>query len=252
VAEPEWQEAPIAPMLSSQTVHLWKASLDCSTAALEYYTATLSSDERARVERFRFPRDRQRFAIGRGILRVLLHRYLGEPPAALRFCYGATGKPTLEDVTGSGLTFNLSHSQALMLCVVTQHHRVGVDLEYVRSLSDREHLTQRFFTDREHRAIQALPEARRSWAFFQHWTGKEALLKATGDGLANLSAVELAMVDDGVELCQWHGRVLTLPWLLHSFAPAPNCVAAVAIEVAAADMSTPIIPQCLFWQWQDE
>src|ERR1700682_2498528 len=74
------------PVIDDGEVHIWHAF--CGTNPdLEGLSELLTSDERERMARFRFERDRQNFIFGRSMLRILLASYLGSPPAELRFAY---------------------------------------------------------------------------------------------------------------------------------------------------------------------
>jgi 4'-phosphopantetheinyl transferase len=226
-------------------IHIWQASLAVTSNALEQFACTLSLDEQQRAERFRLPRDSHRFIASRGILRTLLGRYLQIAPKQLQFSYGASGKPALADALAHGLRFNLSHSEDLMLCAIARCGCIGIDLEHLRPVNNLEDLTQRFFSPQEHAAIHALPDARRLRSFFQHWTCKEALLKATGEGLMSLSAIELAIERDHAELVNWHNSAKPASaWLLELFTPTPHYVAAIAADSRARSL--------VFWQWDTE
>ncbi|PYX57058.1 MAG: 4'-phosphopantetheinyl transferase, partial [Acidobacteria bacterium] len=65
----------------------------------------------------RFDKNRHEFIVRRGMLRTLLASYLGGSAAGLGFTYSAHGKPRLEEAKNPGtLTFNLSHSDGVILC----------------------------------------------------------------------------------------------------------------------------------------
>ncbi|XHX80478.1 MAG: 4'-phosphopantetheinyl transferase family protein [Stenomitos frigidus ULC029] len=216
--------------LTETEIHVWQANLARSPNDCQQLAQTLSADERARAERFRFPRDRDRFIASRGTLRTLLGRYLKTSPDRVQFCYGDKGKPALaEPLASIGLEFNLSHSEDLMVCAIADRQPIGIDLEYLRPVADLENLTQRFFTPREHAAIHALEGDRCLRSFFQHWTCKEAVLKATGNGLMSLSAIEVCLQHDTAKLVQ-HKDAQTIPWSLQLFTPAPGYVGAVAMN----------------------
>ena len=216
--------------LTETEIHVWQANLALSPKDCQQLAQTLSADERARAERFRFPRDRDRFIVSRGTLRALLGRYLNTSPARVQFCYGDKGKPALaEPLASVGLEFNLSHSEDLMVCAIAYQQPIGIDLEYLRPVADLENLTQRFFTPREHAAIHALEGDRRLRSFFQHWTCKEAVLKATGNGLMSLSAIEVCLQNDTAKLMQ-HNDASSPAWSLQLFTPAPGYVGAVAMN----------------------
>jgi 4'-phosphopantetheinyl transferase len=187
-----WTTAPKNLNLSTDEVHIWQINLEQPEGELQSYLQTLSSDEVARAERFYFQQHRQRFIAGRGILRAILGRYLGVEPQKVCFDYQSRGKPILAaEFADSGLAFNLSHSQELGLCAVSCQREIGVDLEYIRPLSDLAALAERFFLPREYAIVQSLPANQQQEVFFRYWTCKEAYLKATGDGIGKLQQIEV-------------------------------------------------------------
>jgi 4'-phosphopantetheinyl transferase len=233
---PQWL-APPSTLLLDEAVHIWRSPLTVTPDQLGYLTKLLSPDELARSQRFRFPQHQQRFVVGRATLRLILSQYLQESPARLQFQYSPSGKPEL--IESGGLEFNLSHSQDLMLCAVVLNCAVGIDLEQLRPVKDLEQLTQRFFASEESRRIRTLPEEARSSSFFQHWTCKEAILKTTGAGLANLTDVELVEVEGALQLARSLGEIS----YLQSFEPRENFVAAIAVA-----MPDEYQPQLAFWR----
>ena len=74
--------------LADDEVHVWRAILDLEAPRVRSLQRTLAPDEQARAERFYFRKDRERFIVARGLLRVILSRYLDTKPGQLRFCYG--------------------------------------------------------------------------------------------------------------------------------------------------------------------
>ena len=145
---------------------------------------SLSTDERGRARRLRFERDRARFVLGRGMLRMILSRYTGVPAEELVFAYGANGKPNLSSISsGDILQFNVAHSDSLALYAVAREYEVGIDVERIHTTDDADEIAARFFSERENIWWRSLPEHRRGEAFFNLWTRKEACLKASGDGL---------------------------------------------------------------------
>ncbi len=164
-----------------EPVDLWSWRLEGGDPGL------LSSDERDRADRFVFPRDRDRFVAGRSRLREILGGILGEAPEAVRFRYGAWGRPELD-----GLSFSLAHSGDHALLAVMRDGPVGADIEAVRPVDPD--LARSAFAPGEQRALAALPAPDRLPAFFRGWTRKEAYLKARGTGLStDLSSFEVTL-----------------------------------------------------------
>jgi 4'-phosphopantetheinyl transferase len=220
----------------SDEVHVWWAALDLTlkTSCRDRLWATLSADERTRAERFRFSEDRMRFVSARGILRILLGRYLDVEPQRLRFCYNEHGKPALApEFDRSDLQFNVSHSDSVALYAVAWGRRVGVDVERIRTDVSIEAIAQRFFSPQERAALGALPAGLRREAFYSGWTRKEAFLKARGEGLSlpldqfdvsllpGEPAALLYVAGDQEETSRWSFLELTAP---------PGYAATLAVE----------------------
>jgi 4'-phosphopantetheinyl transferase len=220
-----WQPAPTDLTLLPDEIHVWRIELEQPEAQLQNLAATLSSDETARAERFYFQEHRQRFIAGRGILRTILSRYLDIQPLQVQFNYQQRGKPVLADTfADTGLAFNLSHSQGLGLCAVNCTYPIGVDLEYIRPMSDLEALAKRFFLPREYEMLRSLSANQQQEVFFRYWTCKEAYLKATGDGLSQLEQIEVSLTPTEPAKLQ-----ILEDWSLFELLPANNYVAAVAV-----------------------
>jgi 4'-phosphopantetheinyl transferase len=190
--------------LADGVVDVWRGSLDQPPEVRERLFALLDADERDRARAFRFDVHRHRYVVGRGILRVLLGRYLGSEPARLRFRYGPERKPELADAS---LRFNLAHADASVVYAFSSSFDVGVDVELLRPERIGAGVAERFFSPAEVASLQALPERDRPLGFFSCWTRKEAVLKARGDGLT----VPLASFD--VSLAPGEApRVLRTGW----------------------------------------
>lgn len=191
-----WGRLPLLP-LAGDDVHVWRASLEASISARDCCEATLSRDELDRASRFHFDRDRRRFIMARGVLRILLGDYLRTAPEALTFEYGSHGKPVLADAYRGAITFNVSHSGELAAYAFSTRGDLGIDIEAIRPMPDAEDIAARFFSSREVARLRALPPEARTAAFFRCWTRKEAYIKAVGDGLARpLDAFDVTFAPD--------------------------------------------------------
>ncbi|MGG6293898.1 4'-phosphopantetheinyl transferase family protein [Leptolyngbya sp. AN02str] len=257
---PSWLIPPIRLELPAESIHIWRVDLGVGSATLQRFARMLSLDECQRAEQFRFERDRNRFIVGRGALRCLLGQYLEIEPSQLQFRYGATGKPELWVADGEAtLHFNVSHSQDLMLCAIAQHQPVGIDVEYCRSIPNLSQLTQHFFAHQEHVAIQALPPDLQPMLFFQYWTCKEALLKATGIGIQDLKKIEVMIADGIVQQMQWNLEAQHQPQFgIELFCPASEYMAAIAIHhhepfppTSSQSQHGLMSVPCKFWQWPE-
>jgi 4'-phosphopantetheinyl transferase len=214
-------------------VHVWRAALDVPELQVRSLWDTLTADERQRAERYLFQKDRTFFVVARGLLRVLLGRYLRQDPPHLRFIYGPHGKPALATDTGGGaLRFNVSHSHGLALYAITRGREVGVDVERIRPKVAQEKIAERFFSPREVTLLRALPAPLQATAFFACWTRKEAYIKATGEGLTlPLDQFDVSLVPGepaALLRTAWDPQEAAR-WALQDLAPAPGYRAAVAV-----------------------
>ena len=144
------------------------------------HLALLDDQERARAERYRLPADRDRFRLGAVLLRAAAAWHLDVLPANVAVdrtcgrCGAQHGRPRLP---GTGLHASVSHSGEVVAIAIAWCGPVGVDVEAVRAI-DFAAITESVCTPAER------IEVRTETDFFTVWTRKEAVLKATGEGLS--------------------------------------------------------------------
>ena len=225
-SDPAWPRL----VASSGDAWIWLADLDEAASDGAAALELLSADERARAERFVFDVHRRRFVACRAALRRLLADRLGVAPRELRFEYGPVGKPSLG--AGAGLRFNVSHSDRYAVLALAQGAELGVDIERVRPLRDMDLVADRVFSAAERAGLNAVPADRKAEAFFAGWTRKEAYIKARGEGIALLGAIEVALVpDDSPRLIRVTGKPDEPErWSIGAFSPVPGFAAAICIE----------------------
>jgi 4'-phosphopantetheinyl transferase len=212
-------------------VQVWTETLDREDAARARLESTLSQDEKVRADRFHFAKDRNRFVVGRGLLRELLGKHLRQEPTSLEFSYGPYGKPALSGAqASSGLSFNLAHSAGLAVYAISVERTLGIDAELIKPESAGEDIARRYFSTREVKDLLALPQEARVQAFFHCWTRKEAYLKATGMGLQTpLDSFSVSLVPS--QPAQFLGGVEPR-WNMASFQPADGYAAALVYDGA--------------------
>jgi 4'-phosphopantetheinyl transferase len=199
-----WWAAPVAPADAPALV------------------AVLDAHERNRMDRFRRAADAARYLAAHALTRVVLAHRLGCAPAALVFdrtcrCGEPHGKPTL---AGGGPGFSFTHAGAVVGVAVREDGPVGLDVEPVRTLPDIDGMAR-------HVGAPAEP-----MAFFRAWTRKEALLKATGDGLASPMAA-IVLDDRGVAAWTGDGAPDGPVWLRDLVAPDGSPAAVAGLGAAA-------------------
>jgi 4'-phosphopantetheinyl transferase len=229
-----WPPCADAAPLAENDIHVWATVLAPPATILEDRSRNLSPDERERAGKFKFEKHRNRYIAGRGAMRDVLGRYLGVGPKDLRFVYSENGKPVLAgEFANAGIHFNLAHTGELALLAVTRIGAVGVDVESVRPVNNVNELVARFFSPRENALFQKVPDENKPAAFFNLWTRKEALLKATGEGITrSLSLVEVSFLPgEPARLIAISGdTVKAARWSLREMTPATGYTAAVAIQ----------------------
>jgi 4'-phosphopantetheinyl transferase len=165
-------------------VHVWYVFTGQvrDEAVIRHYDGLMTAAERARHDRFVFPRDRHTFLVTRGLVRTLLGEYLGIAPTACSFRTNEHGRPILCEAPAD-IDFNISHTAGLVAVAIAPGPEVGLDVEHVGRRSVTPNFARRFFSPSEADALDALPEEARRDRFFDYWTLKEAYIKARGIGL---------------------------------------------------------------------
>lgn len=179
--------------------HLWCARIDAigpgERAAFE---RLLDDEERARLAGMVLEPRRLEQLVTRGLVRRVLSRYADVAPEKWRFEITGRGRPRAVNEEARALDFNLSHGGGLVVCVVSAHRRVGVDVEAIADASRILELGERAFSPRERAELAASPGEARLERALERWTAKEAYAKALGLG----AALPFAAVDAFDE--RWH------------------------------------------------
>ncbi|WP_316833089.1 4'-phosphopantetheinyl transferase family protein [Pedobacter aquatilis] len=172
----------------------------------------LSDLEINKAKRFRNPGDAQRYLVGKYAVRKLAGLFLKKDAAALAFTLEKNNKPKLE-----GIEFNISHSGDICLLAFSQNP-IGVDVEEINKSFNYQSLLADSFSENEINIIRtsATPEV----TFYQLWTRKEAILKASGEGISD-HLNQLTVLENHISDA---GRAV----MLTTFTPAPGYTATLA------------------------
>jgi 4'-phosphopantetheinyl transferase len=180
---------------------------------------------------------RETFIVSRGILRLLLSKYLETAPEKLVFKQGEYGKPYVQlNADQLSLQFNISHSKDLALFAFTLRNQIGIDIEYIREDFSYEEIAPRFFSKQESVILSALPKEQRREAFFTCWTRKEAFIKAIGEGLSfplDRFDVDLTTHEENQPLPIYihNERIMDKIYSLYALYPARDYAAALVLDV---------------------
>ncbi|HEX8815971.1 MAG TPA: 4'-phosphopantetheinyl transferase superfamily protein [Terriglobales bacterium] len=207
--------------LPPSEAHVWLANLDLDDVTISRISRLLNADEQSRATRFKVDDARNQFIVSRGLLRMVLGKYLKADPTELAFRAGPQGKPELAQ--DGAIDFNLSHTRSLVAIAVTHAGAIGVDVERIRENVDSLQLAERYFSKQEFAWVRSHSVSKRAAAFFSCWTAKEAYIKALGGGLsipldgfaivpdATKSELQLEVPADPDASANWTLRRLQLP-----------------------------------------
>ena len=238
-----WPLSPKNIHLDENAIDVWLVDLEQSDMVRAKLWPLLNEEEQARAKRFYFDIHRNHFIVGRGLLRILLGRYLNVAPDKIVFAYGEHGKPFLPN---TNLNFNISHSYGMALLAFTHGRELGVDIEQIRPLEDAAAIAKMNFSAKEVTEYTAVPDAQKPLAFYNCWTRKEAFIKAIGEGLTcPLDSFDVTLIPgEPAQLLQVKGSTAEAnKWRLQSLNPVEGYVA--AIIATGQDW------QLNCWQWTE-
>lgn len=171
------------PPLVPGACQVWLAPVAAPAPAL---AGLLDDIERRRWVRHLNDRARDAFLVGHALTRLVVGAHTGTPARAVRFatacrrCGGDHGKP--EVIGAHAVQVSLSHCTGLVAVAVAQRHPVGMDVEQVTPRVAG--VVEPALTATERAFLRELPADRQAHAVTRYWVRKEAVLKATGQGLA--------------------------------------------------------------------
>jgi 4'-phosphopantetheinyl transferase len=197
--------------LSEGTADIWWARRQ---DASDRHVELLDETERRRWTSYRRDADRERFLAGCVLAKAALARYAGLRPADVRFdrtcgqCGEPHGKPAAQDSRAP--EHSVAHSGDLV-AVAVAGSPVGVDVEQLDGRphplggdGDPDALARLVLSAAEQAFLAQVPPDGRARAFLIAWTRKEAVTKATGDGLrAPFTEVVVAADAGPTRLVSW-------------------------------------------------
>jgi len=224
--------APSALASPIPGVALWWSDLAHGAEEVARIAPWLSAAEVARSARYGTAALRTRYIAGRATLRLLLGRTLGVDPSAVPLRRGVRGRPELAGGNAPP-DFNVSHTRGGAVFAIAhdlpRELRIGVDVEREDRQLDADRLSRKFLTARERSTLPGDDADARRVRFLRYWTCKEAMSKATGDGL--IAPFARLDVDTGATLTLLDGPPPYRPdaWRLHAIAAPPGFLATLAI-----------------------
>lgn len=177
---------------------------DISGAEETQWLAELDDAARARILAFHEPLRRRQSLTGEHLARAALAARSGKAAGEVALRRAPSGQP----VAAEGCV-SISHSGEIVVCAVGDRP-VGVDVEMIRPV--REAVARRCFTAGERALLAAAPAGERERCFWRVWTGKEALAKLAGAGVAALRRADVTAPPANVRLTwrEWEGCLIAL------------------------------------------
>jgi 4'-phosphopantetheinyl transferase len=234
------------PTLFPGACQVWWVGLD---DVRPEHDALLGSVDLERRSRLTLPADRQRLTAAWVVARVVLGSATGTPPDRLRVdrscarCGRQHGKPWLP--AAPALHISVAHSGSCVVVAVARGTPIGVDVEAVVELEPAELdlLVGATLAGEERGALAGSAGEDRAHGFTTYWTRKEAVLKATGEGLASpLEELVVSPPSAPPRVLRWRGHEALVGRLsLHPLHPPPGSIASLAVlggpstEVLEAD-----------------
>lgn len=206
-----WEPSP-GSTLTDGVVQVWRASLRQQKAAWDNCFQELLPEEKQRALRFFRPDDRNRFLLGRKMLRTIIGRASQILPETVAFSTGVGGKLFFVSRDERPLSFNLSHSGDWVTATLGIAD-TGVDVEAINVAIGFEELAAACFSPEEQKVLRK--ESNPLQTFYTFWTRKEALLKATGIGLID-ELTHFSCID-GVNKTSGETIKSLQDWLVQSF-----------------------------------
>ena len=170
--------------LPPQVIDLWIVEPDKiqDLSLLRSYSTLLTSAEQNRVNSFCLKEHQHSALVTRALNRTVLSIYQNKSPKKWLFARNKYGKPEL--INGKlPLRFNLSHTQGMIICGVTLHNNLGVDVENITRINNLIKIAKNNFAPEEIQQLRTFQALDKISQFFNFWTLKESYIKAVGKGL---------------------------------------------------------------------
>jgi 4'-phosphopantetheinyl transferase len=225
--------ATAVPPLRRGVCQVWWAGLDDVRPEHDSLLADVDLQRRSRLA---LPADRQRLTAAWAVARVVLGAATGTPPdrlcvdrSCLR-CGAQHGKPWLP--AAPDVHLSVAHSGDCIAVAVARGTPIGVDVEAVVQLgSALDILLGATLAVEERAALAGRAEEERDRGFTTYWARKEAVLKATGDGLASpMEELVVSPPSEAPRVLHWAGHEALVGRLsLHAVTPPPGWCGALAV-----------------------
>ena len=189
----------------------------------ETYLQILNPEEQRKIKKYKKWDDAQLTLLGRLLLMRGLSSF-GYKHTEFQLEFTASNKPFIQN----GPHFNISHSGQFVVCAISEHHDVGIDIERIAPINIQELKDQ--WSNVEWQTLSASKDPIR--LFYNYWTKKESVVKADGRGLG----IPLREVDVTSNITALHNR----QWFLTEVLINPDYVCHVASQIKDSVQVIPV------------
>ena len=210
-------------------VHLWHLDFN-------QLSNPLTSEEGAQSHELSVFQQR---ATRRFYLRLLLGAYLDLPGKDIHITRRIKGRPELDSAQSNGqLDFSVARSGGCYLIGISSGATIGVDLEIAARRSGKPlALARRYFSQEETAALGQLDQKELHRSFMYTWSCKEAIVKASGVGIANqLCRFTVDVHPDKPPSVLHMADDDHMAWKLAVAEPAAGFIAAIAVRQAGLQL----------------
>ncbi len=152
-----------------------------------------------RMSSFRFNRDKLLYLFGKLLLEDGFKEQGIEEPILDKIKIDNFGRPFLPAY--ENIDFNISHSGEYAVVAIGEHCRVGVDIEKIVNIDFQE--VYSVMSEVQWKKI--LTDEEPLLKFYEYWTIKESILKATGIGIATqLDMIEIDKNSVSFQEARWY------------------------------------------------
>jgi len=170
-----WLDYNVIDSLSiDKYIYLFKINIEQNYHLIDP-NLVLSKEELSKAGRFLKDQDKKRYIVSKYFLRILLSNFVKLKPSEISYHFIGNKKPAIDN-----LNFSVSHSGNYLIIGINTKP-IGVDIEYINIQFEIDDIIQNSFSENEKSFINN--GSNRTLNFYTLWTRKEALLKATGEGL---------------------------------------------------------------------
>jgi 4'-phosphopantetheinyl transferase len=219
--------------LDKDSIHLWSAQYNNLELHLPFARDFLSQQEREKSSNFLKPADAKRYILRHGMLRYILSTYTNADPGLLPLVNGILGKPGLHPHSDfHEISFSLSHTDQVVFVGIVKDHSIGIDIVKTDPGYPVHEIIEYLFTPMEKEIVHRITPGQRYLMFFKIWALKEAIVKATGDGIRLMNNTDVtSVIEDSCSVCS---RVLKINeksrnFIIYQFSPAKSYLGAVAV-----------------------